>query len=113
MQDRIKELRTRLGFNQREFAERLELNQAAVSFWEAGRQRCPPSRIEQICRTFHCRRQWLESGEGEMFGDDTDASSERAEAFIATTLELIRSLPDEKRDLVLQVAKRLVESESH
>lgn len=44
----LKVLRVRAGLTQREFAERLGVQQPAIARWEAGRVRIPISRIEEI-----------------------------------------------------------------
>lgn len=69
MKNRLKELRKKLGIKQRELAERLGATVGLVSQWEAGITPVPKTRIYQICNEYNVRREWLESGDGDMFED--------------------------------------------
>lgn len=66
MKDRLKELRKTLNLKQREVAERLGVRVGNVGDWESGRA-IPSTRIYQLCKEYNVRREWLESGAGEMF----------------------------------------------
>lgn len=81
--NRLKELRKRLGLKQREVAERLDVNVSAVGHWEAGSQKIPNYRLDQICTKYNVRREWLEYGEGEMFEPEKDDFEAR---FVETML---------------------------
>lgn len=63
--DRIKIVRKRLDLTQQEFADRLGLKRNSVSLIESGRNTSEQT-IIAICREFGVRREWLETGEGEM-----------------------------------------------
>lgn len=67
MKERLKELRTTLGLKQREITERLEISIAQYSAWESGKEKLPRARLYQLCNEYGVRREWLETGEGEMF----------------------------------------------
>lgn len=69
--NRLKELRKRLGLKQREVAERLGVDVGLVGSWEIGRP-IPKVRKYQICKEYNVRREWLETGEGEMFEPEKD-----------------------------------------
>lgn len=66
MKDRLKELRKTLDLKQREVAEKLGVRTGDVGGWESGRN-IPDSRLRLLCKEYNVRREWLESGEGEMF----------------------------------------------
>ncbi|MBR2005608.1 MAG: helix-turn-helix transcriptional regulator [Thermoguttaceae bacterium] len=63
---RIKILRKHLGLSQNEFAQRLGIKHGVVSVWERSNN-IPLGRILLIANEFNVRREWLETGEGEMF----------------------------------------------
>lgn len=67
LKDRIKTLRRDLGLTQVEFAKRIYMSSDAVSMMERG-VTVPTSRtISLICGEFNASREWLETGEGEMY----------------------------------------------
>lgn len=72
--ERIKELRHTLGLSQQEFAKKLNVNQAAVSYYEKGIRTPLDAIVTSICREFNVNERWLRTGEGPMFrpqtGDD-------------------------------------------
>ena len=64
--DRIVELIDEFGIKKIQFAERLGISTAYASQLCSG-VRTPSDRtISDICREFHVRREWLETGEGTM-----------------------------------------------
>ena len=64
--DRIVELIDEFGIKKIQFAERLGISTAYASQLCSG-VRTPSDRtISDICREFHVRREWLETGEGPM-----------------------------------------------
>lgn len=71
--DRIRELRTALKLNQREFSQRAKIGHSTLAMFETG-QRVPKDiHISQICQTFNANEEWLRTGNGEMFNRDEDA----------------------------------------
>lgn len=67
LKDRIRTLRRDLGLTQVEFSKRIFMSSDAVSMMERG-VTVPTSRtISLICSEFNVRREWLETGEGEMY----------------------------------------------
>lgn len=73
MNERLKQLRKKLGLKQRQLAERLGVTIGLVGNWEAGSQPISKPRIYQICKEFGVRREWLEDGKGEMLEPPSDA----------------------------------------
>ena len=80
--NRLKELRKALGLKQREVAERLGVDVGLIGSWEIGRP-IPKVRKYQICKEYNVRREWLETGEGEMFEPKKDDFEAR---FVETML---------------------------
>ncbi len=67
--ERIRSLRDELNLSQTEFAERLGSGRGIVKNIEEGRTVPKPQFLELICRVYNVNRDWLETGEGEMFTD--------------------------------------------
>ena len=88
MKDRLKELRKALNLKQREVAERLGVKVSNVGAWEAGMFAIPSTRIYQLCKEYNVRREWLETGEGEMFEPEATFEEKLANAASALFDEL-------------------------
>ena len=67
MNERIKELRERLGMSQTEFAESLNLKRNSISLIEVGKRNPSDRTILDICNKFDVSENWLRSGTGEIF----------------------------------------------
>ena len=98
MKDRLKELRKTLNLKQREVAEKLGVPVGNVGAWEAGMRDVPATRIYQLCHEYNVRREWLETGEGEMFEPKADASKlkefDDEDVYFEAMERLYQSLPD-------------------
>ncbi|UTD07099.1 helix-turn-helix transcriptional regulator [Treponema denticola] len=103
LQERIKLLRKKLDLNQEEFAEKIGLKRSALSLIEIGKNPLTEQNIKLICLTFNVSRDWLESGEGEIFVSETPEDRE--------FLELYRQLSSEMKDIVFEHVKTLAEAE--
>lgn len=66
MNERLKVIRKESGLTQKEFAERLEVDQSLIAKWERGERPIPTAQIKLICHEFEIRPEWLRDGEGEM-----------------------------------------------
>ena len=101
MKDRLKELRKALNLKQREVAERLGVKVSNVGAWEAGMFAIPSTRIYQLCKEYNVRREWLETGEGEMF-EPGKSEEEEIDDMIR---KLFKMLPDKLKAAFLRIAK--------
>lgn len=81
MNERIKKILEELGLKKVEFAERLHISRPYASELCSGAKAPSDRTIGDICREFGVREEWLRTGEGEMFVQDTQ--SERVAAFLA------------------------------
>ena len=69
MNERICELRKKLGLTQEKFAAQIGLSKNFIWMIEKG-ERIPSDRtIADICREFHVSENWLRTGEGEPFSE--------------------------------------------
>ena len=67
MNNRIRTLRKYLDLTQQEFAQKIGSSQNILANYETGRRNPSNSVINNICKTFNVREEWLRNGEGEMF----------------------------------------------
>ena len=72
MKDRIKAIRAASGLSMRAFGDRIGVGSSSVSFFESGRNAPSEQSIRAICAEFGIRREWLETGEGDMYAPIVD-----------------------------------------
>lgn len=77
MNERIKELRERLGMSQTEFAESLNLKRNSISLIEVGKRNPSDRTILDICNKFDVSEDWLRSGTGEVFLETPSSTMEQ------------------------------------
>ena len=83
--DNIRALRELKNMSRREFGEALYVSQDVINNLERNRVAPTELMIKCICDTFHVNREWLETGEGEMFETSTQQDE---------TAKLIESISD-------------------
>lgn len=66
MKNRIKAIIQKAGVTQAAFAERIGIQQSAVSMWLSGKREPTEATKKLICSEYGINRHWLETGEGEM-----------------------------------------------
>ena len=71
MNERIKQLRKELELNQTEFGAKIGLSQTAIHLIEKGTTQLTSKQIKPICSIFGVNEDWILTGEGEMFRDNT------------------------------------------
>ena len=67
IKDRIRFLRKDLGLTQTEFAAKLFVSMDSISLIERGVNNPASRTVEQICQEFNVNKEWLLTGEGEMY----------------------------------------------
>ncbi len=72
MNERIKKLRKSLDLTQQEFAKRIGTTANVLTNYETGRRNPSSSVINNICKTFHVREEWLRDGEGDMENESNE-----------------------------------------
>ena len=65
--ERIKELRSRLGLTQEEFSSKIGLSRNFIAQIETGTKKPSERTIFDICEKFNVNKDWLRTGNGEMF----------------------------------------------
>lgn len=77
LKDRIKRIRKDLDLTQQNFASKIGTTQNVLANYELGRRNPSSSVINNICKTFQISEEWLRTGKGEMFSQEsTDDLSE-------------------------------------
>lgn len=64
---RIKILRQTLGLTQTEFGEKVGVTRGVIYNLDSGITQLRDPLLSLVCSVFDARREWLETGEGEMF----------------------------------------------
>lgn len=67
MNNRLKEVRKRLGLTQQELADKLGVTLNSVGYWERGVNNITARVVNQICTLFNVNKEWFVNGTGEMF----------------------------------------------
>lgn len=65
--ERVISLRNELRMNQKQMAEKLNISQQLISYYEKGLRTLPVSILEKYVEKFGLNYQWLLKGEGQMF----------------------------------------------
>lgn len=81
MNARIRELRKSLSLSQKDFAEKIGLKQNAISHIEKEGTTITEQNIKNICHVFSVNEEWLRTGYGNMFLEETKKSKEFFEIF--------------------------------
>ena len=118
MNERIKELRLKLGLSQDEFGRRLGVTRGAITNIELNKVEPKPLFIDLMCREFHVSETWLRTGNGEMFQpksrndellDYARRIAERDPGSIqAQLLTVMTRLTDAQWEVLAQVAEQFV-----
>lgn len=83
--DRVREVRNALGLSQTEFGAKIGVSIDVIKNIEYSRSNPSELLLKHMCEIHHVNREWLETGEGEMFEPLDDA---------AETAQLIESISD-------------------
>ena len=67
MNNRLRELRKKLGLSQTDFGSRIGKTYTAVQRWELGKANAPETALRLIESTFNVNPDWLREGKGEIF----------------------------------------------
>ena len=71
LKERLKALRNELRLTQQEFADRVGISRGNIGAYEVGKNAPSDAVISLICREFHVNEEWLRTGNGEMFVEET------------------------------------------
>ena len=99
---RIRDLRKSLKLTQKDFAEKLGMTQAAITFLEQGQTKLTDKQIKPICSIFGASEQWLKTGEGDMFTNN---------ATLALIEETAQKLNEDNQKYALALIKAMLEEQ--
>lgn len=119
MNDRIVKVRKEIGLTQDSFAEKIGLSKNFVWMIEKG-ERVPSERtINAICREFDVNKEWLLTGEGEMFKALTRSQTITNfmgdlvvddNSFKARLIEALAKLDESEWETLEKIAKDIVQN---
>lgn len=117
--ERIKELRKHLDLSQTEFGKRFGVGLGVIRNFEYGITAPNDIQIDLICVTFHVNREWLTTGEGEMFRERTrsekvaafvgEALADKPESFRRAFIEVVADFGPEEWTALERIAKMFVD----
>ena len=118
MKERIVKLRKALGLTQKQFADGIGVKRGTVSNYEVGRNFPTETVQKMICRVYGVRREWLDTGTGEMFEERNrleqimDLSEEylknESNSFRLRLISVILGLSEYQLEVLSEVAERIV-----
>lgn len=114
--DRIAEVRYSVRLSQKDFAEKLGTTRNAISNYEIGRVEPKQLFLDHLCEVFNVNKEWLKTGEGDMFKEDKvikllASLAENENASIKEILEKLAYLDEEYLNLVSHLVDTLYNSQ--
>ncbi|HAT4336737.1 TPA: helix-turn-helix transcriptional regulator [Clostridium perfringens] len=103
--ERIKELRKELHLSQAKFAKAISISNGYIASIELGNRSVNERIIKLICTTFKVNETWLKTGEGPMFNDTIDNSTQVA-------MEIFKELKPEFQEYIIKQINQLLELQS-
>lgn len=120
MKDRIKKIRKNANMTQQRFADRLGLKRQTIATYETGRVEPSDSTLLLICREFEINKDWLLTGEGEMYDmpeDETVAAVsellEESNPFYDLIIGIVhtyKKLDDKSQEALKNLSQELLEN---
>lgn len=104
---RIRYLRNDMGYNQKEFSEKLGMAQTMVSGIETGRREIFDRHIKAICWTFNVNERWLILGEGDMYKRKPDEFDETVSPTKKAVITAFLSMTDEEMKLFVNCVAKI------
>lgn len=123
MHSRLKELRSKLGLTQQEFADKLGTSRNNIAKYETRINEPSDAVVSLICKEFNVNEEWLRYGNGEMFRqlpqEDERAAlvfnllNEEEDSFYSLILETLRTydqLDEKSREALKLFGLKLLEN---
>lgn len=118
IQPRIKTLRQTLGMSQTDFGRKIGVTRSVLSNLDLGITTLQDPLLSLVCSVFNVRREWLETGAGEMFEQpDTEApfynavgsiSNDDPDSFRKRFVVALAELDDAELDAMEQFIRSLL-----
>lgn len=111
MKERLKILRSELGYTQEEFAKRLGLARNSIANYEIGRREPTNAIIFSICREFGVNEDWIRNGNEPMYLPASDKLegylgqiSKGDDTFIKDLIEVYMELDETSKGALRKIA---------
>lgn len=121
MKDRLKQIRSALNLTQVAFADKLNISRSIIATYEGGHAPVSERNIADICDKFNINEQWLRTGEGPMFRQQSDIDNMLAaevakllrseDEFTKKLIYTYLSLPDDAKDKVKEFVTQLLKED--
>ena len=122
--ERILEIRKTLKLSQTEFGKRIGVSRGVMNNIDLSIVEAKPLLIDQIVKTYNVNRNWLETGEGEMFIPRTDEQEmslifgealaedgdPRRRKLLMSLINLVSNIPDEALPVVCEYARQIADA---
>lgn len=118
MRDRLKAIRSTLKQTQAEFAKTIGLTRATIASYEGGHLDVSERTINDICRVHNINEQWLRTGQGPMFRQQSDIDNQLAaevakliqseDEFTKKLIAAYLALPDDAKDKVREFVSTIM-----
>ncbi|GHU12508.1 hypothetical protein FACS1894161_0890 [Spirochaetia bacterium] len=102
IKDRIKQIRTSLNVSQREFSKRIFISQSLLGDIELGNRNINDRTIQLISTQFNVNKEWILTGEGEMF------TAPPPDLQLENLIDIFKQLDKPLRDYLLDQSKGLL-----
>ena len=119
MLERIVKLRKVIGLTQQQFADEIGIKRGTVANYEVGRNEPTEAVKRVVCETFGVNREWLETGEGEIFvkkGRDAIVRKmayklivDEEDSFRLKLISVISELSKEQLQVLAYIAEKIIE----
>ena len=115
--DRISELRKTLDITQADFAAATNVSRSNLSNIETNRFNITDRFLADVCRVYNVNREWLDTGEGEMFRDTSreeaiaqfvgEALADESDPFKTNLISILAELDENGWNTLKEAAKLL------
>ena len=118
MKDRLKQIRSALNLTQAAFADKLNISRSIIATYEGGHAPVSERNIADICDKFSINEEWLRTGQGTMFRQQSDIDNQLAievakliqseDDFTKKLIHAYLRLPDDAKDKVKNFVENLM-----
>lgn len=103
MNTRLKQIRKNEKLSQEAFGEKIFLSQDQISLLERGKRTVTDRTINDICREYGVNKNWLLTGEGDMYDDCFKSIS--IDDDVKEITNILYELDESDRDAILEMIK--------
>lgn len=122
--DRILQVRKALKISQTDFGKCIGVGRGVINNIDLSLVEAKPLLIDQICKTYNVNKNWLLTGDGDMFNALTldeelmqifkqafaDDADPRRKRVIKSIVEMLRNVPDDALPIIGDYAQRLADA---